>query len=426
MNTIDDLKAALLDDAATIGTTPEPGRTTGVRSRIKTIQRRRRTSAAVGAAALAAVVGLGVVPRMVDDPGTENRLEVAGHQVPETVLVSDFSYRFVSGTESEPGETELELPVEMGDRRRAVRLAVDELPAGGSVTLRDVDGSILTRVVESSRLDVPLPIGTGEGALSVEVTDSDADTVVGLALYERTDELPAGLASDGVVFREQVGDDRLVAGAFVDPATGKATFTVDGSLDDVWFATHCDSNGQRVFEVIRVDGEKAIWGRCDDLSPLEEDAYGALHQLDREGDGTHLIEIWTTDQQSSTKVVPFDGAVIGLGAYRSDAGEPVLDTAVDHLVEAAGRLWELDDASRRSAHIDSNVPVHVGFTVPKGSTGWLRITPEGGKPRVGMGIQGGGYSMQAILWPGQAYDLEIVDFRRRPLDGRVLIYRPGY
>ncbi|UMG94305.1 hypothetical protein [Nocardioides sp. TF02-7] len=298
MSTIDDLRAALAADAASVDTHTDPARGAAVHQRVRGIRRRRRAGA-VGAAALAAVVAFGVVPQLADGPGGERdeRPLVAGHRLPGDVEVLGFDYRFATSVQSRPGDERLALEVDAADRRRVAVLAADDLPAGGTASLLDVDGELITRVVGPSRVELPVPVWTEPGRLSVRVDGGSEDTVVGVALYERTDELPAGLASDGVVFRERVGDADLVGGAFVDPATGAATFTVDGPLSEITFAQHCDSNGHRVFTALELDGEVVSSGRCDDpAAGLAEDAFGGdlFGWPERVGDETHQVRIYTT------------------------------------------------------------------------------------------------------------------------------------
>lgn len=430
MNTIDDLKATLAADASSVDGVPHTARAAGVDGKIRAIRRQRRAGAVAGVAALAAIVGFGVLPALSDDPRApqDEELEVAGHVVPREIEILDFPFRFVASAESQRGDATLELELDDSDRRRAVAVAVDDLPAGATVTLAE-DGALLARVVGPSKLDDPLPVGRDEGTLTLTVSGGSEETRVGLATYERTGELAPGLTDPGgtVVFRDHVADRSLVGGAWVDPATGEASFTVRGRLDEIRVSDYCDSNGARVFYVVAIDDGVFQSGRCDDLGTFDEDpAGGGWASSGASTHGVHHVRMWTTDRQFSEKVVPFPGVLAGSAAYDARPGRPVLGEEIPELTEWDGRLFELEAVDGRTHHLEADGPRLVGFVLGSKDGTWLRIQPEKGPVREGTGLDGdnGGSSLDTLLWPGQAYDLSLVDLRGEPVDGALLIYRP--
>jgi|GEM_PF-5497195 len=427
MNTIDDLKSTLAEDATHVDAAPYAARAAGVEGKIRMIRRQRRAGVAAGVAALAAIVGFGVLPALSDDPRSpsDRQLQVAGHVVPEEIEILDFPFRFATSAESEPGDDELVLELDGSSGRRAVAVAVDDLPTGATATLR-ADGELVARVVGPSRLDDPLPIGTDVVTLALTVSGGSDDTRVGLATYERTDDLAPGLTDpeSTTVFRDRVADKQRVGGVFAQPGSGAATFTVTGELSGLDVARHCDGNGARAFYVMSIDDDVFQSGRCRDIDD-EDPAAGGYASSGETSSGRHEIRIWTTDRPYGEQVVTYPGVVLGAAAYRATDGTVVGGTDVARVIEWDGRLWELADAVGRSHRLEADGPRVIAL-VPGAEGAWLQISADGGPARTGAGIQGGagGYALMDLVWPGSSYDLALVDVDDRPADGAILVYRP--
>lgn len=426
MNTIDDLRAALAADAATVAHDEHPARAAGVQGRIRTRRRRRQAGLAAAAAAVAAVVGFGVLPALDDGPAPDDELEVAGHVVPREVRILDFPYRFETSAESEPGEGHVELDLPASGAARAVTVAVDDLPPGSTAALR-LDGVLLARVVGPSRLDDPFPIGD-DGTLTLTVTGGSGDTRVGLATYERTADLAPGLAdtSGTVVFRDRVAGKPRLGAVFARPGAAEASFTVTGRLTDIDVARHCDSNGAPgVYFVMSIDDGATESGRCRDVDD-EDPAGGGYVSSGGTESGRHEVRIWTTDRLYGEEVVAFPGTVLGAAAYGSSAGTVVRGAEVPEVIERDGRLWQLEDAVGRRHRLDDLDGPRVLGMVPGPDGAWLEIREDLGPVRTSDGLAGGAgaHAITDVVWPGRSYELSLVDVDGDPAAGAILVYRP--
>lgn len=432
MNTIDDLRAALERDAASVSPIPDGTRGASVERRIRVTRQRRRAGAAAGVAALAAVIGFGVVPALTGDAGSRpDRPEmIAGQPVPEQIRILDFPYRYTEGVESEPGDRSLTLELDEVNRRRAVSVAVDDLPAGAVARLRSENGVLLARVVGPSKLDAPVPIDAEADALTLSVSGGSDETRVGLATYERTDRLAAGLADpDGtVVFRDEVAGRAIAGGAWLDPASGEASFMVSGAVGEIEVTSYCDSNGSEgVYYVVSVDNGGFQYGRCEDLGPESEDAAQGSSLSSGSGrTGTHQVRMWTTDRPHSRTPVAFPDVVAGVAAYGAAPGREVLGGEVSTLIEWGGRLFELERVADRATRLDPDSPRVLGLVLGGSSATALRIAPDDGPARTSDSVRSthGGSAISTQVWPGQAYHVSLVDLQDRPVDGAILIYRP--
>lgn len=379
MNTLDDLRATLTihaptEDAALLD------RTASIRSRIRVVRRRRRVSAVVGAVAAVALIAAGIaLPRFVS-----NEPDMAA---PTTVTMAGFEYRLVRVVKTEPGQTRLNIDVPRKDADQAVMLLADGL-GDGSATLQPTyeragedpfDGAPGDRIVhDGANPAIPLPVYFDDGAATMRyvltVERGTAETRAGVAFYERTDRMPAGVvdSTGRFVYRKQVGSRRLLEASFGEPGQSQLTFTFTGRPDRTALEGACSLSpasyrgGQPPYVNISVDGDGSFTsGQCWDTRADLADG-GAF--LGGSGDGTHTVRVWASDEPGGSPG-EYDGLVLGGAAYDDSSAVMINGSRVDRVVEFAGRTWRLDeDATTRSVKgelsvsytVDSDQPVLLG------------------------------------------------------------------
>lgn len=420
MNTLDDLRAQLTDDAATVGDDGAPHRHDSVHARIRARRRRRRAAAATGAVAAVAAVALALP--LVTSGRTP---EPPAAAMPEDVVVDDFAYALQDVHRTEPGATSLEVPLgEDGAdvQDLAFALETEDLPAGARVTVSTGYDQVLGEVVGGGVALPPYPLDGFEEDLRVEVDGASADTVVELGIYERTDALPDGLSNGEAVFRDRVGNEELVGGAFLADGEAEGSFQFTGRLSDVQFAKYCDGP-RNVGVTVEVDGGLVSGGTCDGETDVDAYAGGLYGVDDGSGVGTHTVRFWTSDEAAGSRVVAQEGVELGVAVYRAGPQRRVGGTDVDEVTAADGRRWQLETVAGRSTRVvvgDREEPVLVGFVATeRDRPTFLSIDGE----RTSAGVEGGGWSLGEVVWPGRDVRLELVDLQGRPVDGEIVVYR---
>lgn len=420
MNTLDDLRAQLTDDAAAVGDDGALRRHDGVHARIRARRRTRRAAAATGAVAAVAAVAL-ALPLVT----TGRTPEPPAAAMPEDVVVDDFGYALRDVHRSEPGATSLEVPLGADGtdaQDLAFALETEDLPAGARVTVSTGYDQVLGEVVGGGVALPPYPLDGFEEDLRVEVDGAGSDTVVEVGIYERTDALPEGLSNGEAVFRDRVGGEELVGGAFLADGEAEGSFQFTGRLSDVQFARYCD--GPRdVGVTVEVDGGLVSGGTCDGETDVDAYAGGLYGVDDGSGVATHTVRFWTSDEAAGSRVVAREGVDLGVAVYSAGPQRRVGGIDVDEVTAADGREWQLDTLPGRSTRValgDRDVPVLVGFVATeRGRSTFLSIDGE----RTAAGVEGGGWSLGEVVWPGRDVRLELVDLRGRPVDGEIVVYR---
>lgn len=416
MNTLDDLRAQLDHDAAAVTDAGAADRHDQVHGRIRTLRRRRRAGAAGGVVAAVAAAGL-VVPLMTTGPTPEPPVAA----MPESVAIYDFDYELRDVHAAEAGERSLE--VDLGDDTEDLAVAVEteNLPDGTRIRLTTETGSVLAVGIAGGAPLAPYPLSGTEQGVAVEVDARTPDSVVELGVYERTDELPSGLSDGNAVFRDRVGADELVTGAFLEPGEAEGTFEFTGRLSDVEFAKYCDGP-KGVGITIEVDGGFVSGGDCRDESYVDAHS-GGLFGVEGERVRTHTVRFFTSDEAAGDEVVPVDGVELGVAVYREGEQRTVDGQELDEVLEAQGRDWRI--AAVRGPRTQVSVPadgdpVLVGFVAGPGE----RVVFLSTNGKRGVGLGSGGWTLDSMIWPDRDARLELVDATDRPVDGRIVLYRP--
>ncbi|MEQ6899797.1 hypothetical protein [Nocardioides sp. YIM 152588] len=426
MTDLDDLRAQLQRDAASVTGAPDPARLGQVQRRIRAIRRRRHGAMAVAVAAVVAAVAVGV-PVLVGR-GTGD----VADRVPEHVTVLGFDYTIAQAAGGVRGGAGVTVELPPGDLQRVALVSAAHLPDGSQVTLFDQYDRVVGRLVGGGAELPPVPIDAVPGTLRVAANDVTDDTVLRLTVYERTDVLPEGITNGTAVYRQQVGGATLVEGGFLPDGASSVSFQVEGPLESLAFSFDCARGADTgVVGSMAIDGDTVVSGRCGPRS-IAEDAGTSWtrpgNDADRLDARIHTVTIFTSDRVFSEESVPFDGVEMGVGIYRAGPAVLVSGAHVDQIIEANGRLWKLEEAPGRRVRLavtETDEPRLIGIVAgggdPLASVGLARNGRTGGTP----GIQSAtGWSLTRIVWPGQSPTLTLVDERGRPADGSVLVYRP--
>lgn len=417
---LDDLRARLAFDAETVAHTPDPDRAEGVHARVRMMRRRRRAAMTGGVVAAVAAVAFAVPVLTTGNPANP---PVAA--MPETVEIYGFTYDLDSVHRSEPGAESLDVDLEASEATRAVAIETDGLAEGTVVTLRaEQSAPVGVYVVGGADLP-PVPIHDAT-SLQVSIDEAAPGSRVELGVYERTDALPDGLDDGTVVFRDQVAEDRLAAGAFLEEGATSGSFTVDGPLRDLEFARFCDPGEERMSLTIAIDGDLLSSGRCRDEDSIDAHS-GGLTGFGGRDPGPHTIEFWTSEQDFSEDRVAFDGARVGVAVYRVGDVLDVDGQRVDRYLEADGRVWEVERVAGRSTDVDlaaEDQPRLLSFVAaPQGDV--VTSLHRNARPGVaGIGVSSGGWIIDSVVWPGQQVAASLHSQRGEPADGSIVIYRP--
>ena len=338
MNTVEDLRTTLAAHAGAAGD-PVAVRNGSIHARIRKARTRRRGVVAAVAAAAAAVVGAAVLVL----PGADR---VAPAVLPREVSVHGFDYRLVNDVPTRgdgEGGGETDFPV----GQHAVVLTGRGL-GGGTATV-SVDGVPLARI-QGDGTSRAIPV---EGRLGSTVSTWVSGTPAGkehsvtVGIYDRTDAVPPGISARGVVFREQVGDRRLLAGVISKPGKAEATFEFDGQVSDIAIPMFCYAK-PRGWLHVEIDGRYVGGSGCageKDYEYVREDAgSGGLSfpgGVDGIEAGHHVVRVFTNRDSKSRDAEVLPGGLFGAAVYRQgELVESVPGLGEETVFEAYGYTWE--------------------------------------------------------------------------------------
>ena len=426
MNSLDDLRSVLDGRAEALDDTDRYIRPVAVRARIRAARRRR--TAAVAAAAVLAVTGTAVgVDALRQPDALEPAGRVIGLDVPAEASISGFPYDLTRGVELAATEPRLTLD---RDDERAVSLVARDLGTG-SATLY-ADGEAIARVRGDEHLTAPVPTAATRMRVRFDGTPSDARA--GLALYDSTGELAAGVTdADGTaVFRDSVAGDRLIAGAFSEPGRSEATVHFTAAFSDVRFSDYCSTDEKGLWLNVEVDDQGPISGPCRDGAGRDAGAASSSFEGHRVED--RVVRAYLTRGPDGPEVTS-DSAVVGVAVYRVPAGaELVLGMRVAQQVEYAGHSWVLDHIADQpgSSHgvlrttVDTADGDRLLGVVGRGATVravWSGRLTDGSSSYLGAGV-GTASTLGGVLLAGDRYQVTLDSESGADFDGALLVYRP--
>jgi len=407
MNTLQDLRATLDQHASGVHDDPTTARVAAVRGRAR--RARQQRSAAVVGGAVVAVVATATVALIPGDrsPQPTDRT-VLGQEAPAELSSLGWSYEFAEAFEGEDGRgVRLRLPRQVGPRLVtwttasegqdvAYRLQGYEDGVSGAPDFEDF---------------VWVPPGYG-GRL-----DLDGPGEVAAVVYELTDETPAGMSEDGVLFREEVGSETLVDAAFGQVGVPQVLLETVLPEGDLRVAEFCADVPEDVWVNVSINGEGAVASSgCggDTFDP----AIGTASYLDAgtvgEPGETVEIRMWLSREFRGEPVTRVPGARLALGLYA--LGEPAAVMFGSHtpdLVEHEGHRWGFVEAVTSTAPGDllrfqnegTRPLLLVGSYSRIGrSTLGFRVG-DGGMDRTSGGLGGG--DIRGMLLPGEAAAMRV-------------------
>jgi len=345
---LDDLRASLTAhaDAFTESVTDAEaaGRSASLHTRIRRARNRRRGALAGGVAAVVLVAGGVYAAATLPDSHHSSQPIIAGHTLDKDVDVTGFSYRLAETAQSTPGQQRFTLRLPKVAQDRVIELVSTGL-GSGTATLRDGDTD-LARASGGSRVARPVPVGSDKHDVTVVLHDAGKDAQVGLAVYDRDQTLPPGIADGTAVFRQNVGASSLVGGAWAQPGQSSLSFTVTGPVKRWRLSDACSLPGSKpsmdVMLDEKVDGKPFAGTGCDTLAERDLDPGTGGSQPDHWplGPGTHTVTLRLVGHKGHP--VNVAGAVFGAAVYRLSAQKVVQGMPVDLQIEANGRDWLLD------------------------------------------------------------------------------------
>lgn len=331
MNTLRDLRASLDQHAGEIpADATVQARVSAVRARAVRVRRRQSGGVVAAAAVVAAVVAVTTwLPNGALQPAGQDRT-LLGREAPAEMSALGYTYAFAEGVESEDGASSLEL--ESSDEPRLLTWAAEDTT---SVTL--VSPGRETRVSQGVGFDDWLVVPPGS-----EGTYRLREAATALAVYELTDDRPAGTTVDGITFREEVAGARLLDAAVGDLGDGELSISFVAPRGKVRISSLCADGGRGVWVHIDYFGQPGFSSgpTCTDFVFDPGGGGGTTSRsVGRAGERVTL-RMYLTDGERGPRVDPAE-VRLGLGAY--EVPEPV-DTIVPgfqaaEVTEYDGHLW---------------------------------------------------------------------------------------
>lgn len=418
MNTLEDLRDTLHQHVDDLHDTERLVRAGAVRSRVRTVRRRR--AGAVVLAAVVALVAATAAVGLVRAPRSPEPIGLGDVDVPTQISVHGFGYRL---TETVRASADGAVDLDESTDPRAVTLVATGL-GSGQATL--VSGYWpIARVRGGEQIS---PVTTDVLTdLRVELEGTPDSARAELAVYEPDGELPPGVAHDGVVFRQQWGDQELVAAAFGESG-GEATAEAAGLTRDMEVSAFCRSETKDLW-LHTAGGQGGM--PCDDLDQGSDPGPANQGWLGSPDPGRGDYSVYVTQGEDGPRADGVD-VTFGFGIYRQAVPTTeVLGSDMMTVLEYAGRTWRLDEVLEREPGEDYQVDTSQGdvfIAVPYADVLSLSISwdgaPEGegwgGIPPVDEPEDGGIY--MGVLLAGE--DAVRVEATGPDAQTRVVVYRP--
>lgn len=405
MNTLQDLRASLDQHAGDItADATTQARVSAVRARAVRLRRRQSGGVAAAAAAVAAVVAVTAwLPNGTPQPAEQDRT-LLGREAPAEMSALGYTYAFEDGVESRDGASSIEL--ERSDEPRLLTWAAE----AGTVKL--VGPGREARVSDGVEFDDWLVVPPGsEGVYTVHEDET------ALAVYELTDDRPAGTTVDGITFRDDVAGALLLDAAVADPGEGELSISFVAPGGEVRISSVCADGGRGVWVHIDIDGQRGGFSSgpaCTDYTFDPGGGGGTTSAAVARPGERVTLRMYLTDGERGPRVDPAD-VRLGLGAYR--VPEPVARVVpgfgTSELTEHDGHLWKYQRSVRggRAGQLTVTNPgpapllVEGSFTAERGTTVVFEDGEQERTRYVGMD-QGGG--VRALLSsPGQEVTLRV-------------------
>ena len=464
MTSIDDLRASLTAHADTLDAEPGASRVdrqAALRARIRRARNQRRAAIAGGTAAV--VLAVGGVYAAISAPDTRHSStpEIAGHTLERALSIDGFEYDLDQTAQSSPGSHQLTLTLPASHRDRYVRLVGTGIGQGDATLLQGTDaprtangvttydsGSFLDRIATDSAVDAPVSVPADKTTLTVRLRDASSTAVVGLAVYDQSTVMPAGVSAGDMAFPQTVGDERLVAATIGKVGERSVSITFQGPVRHPDLESLCTSVTKHIFGHVTETGTKG-WsgGDCSEPDPVFDTNLGVFHGEGVPdagyGPGTHTLTLTamhhTSHIRTDSPLAEGEAADLRLALGLYDDPSPVRKVDGMEWSERmldGGRLWQLDEVRpyREGLRVDATEgTVMLGLShTGKTSDYCLSATGDNGDVLTfdcdSSNVGGASGSWGQTLMPGTTYSLRTSRWDDGHAAGtglgHVLVYRP--
>jgi hypothetical protein len=362
---IDELRDALHEHGEISYDEGLSARADAVRGRVRAVRRRR--AGVVAACAIGAVVAVPAINALETDMPEPAGRDLAGRTAPETFVSTGFTYEFDRGVEGSASEP-LRLDLPNSDEPRLVSWTVNAGNAEGRLVDRRYREEYESHPVAGGRgFETFEYVAPGDRAsYQLTSTGDGEDGEMAMAVYTLSDEAPEGVTAQGVTFRDDVDGAELLGAAIGEPGESSVSFDVVLPEGDLRLSDLCSAPEKYMLHV-RIEGQRG-WNGSSCAGEAERDA-GASSWFSvelagrKKSDGSRFrvgetLEVTASiHREGGGGPVEVPGAIVGLGAYAGDPGEPigVTGSTVDRRLERDGHTWSLADLDVSSPGSDSHV-----------------------------------------------------------------------
>jgi hypothetical protein len=426
----DELRNLLHDRGDEVRDVGAPARIGAVHDRVRTVRRRRAAVAGGGLAAAVAAVALAVLPNLSpSDPGPAHApYDLAGFAVPVTETAIGYTFEYARGVEKPAAAGPLRLTLPASDEPRLVKWASSASDADRPVRL-DVSTSERGRARASGGFDgyEYLEPGVRHRVVLRQVLPTEGE-LVALAVYELADQRPDGVAGQGISFRAEQLDDRLVSAVIGEPGQAEVTTGIVVPEGDVRVTEVCfGPDGGLPSDYMAwllIDG-KPLWGSsCSEREEFDVGTDGAVisddfRRMGIEPGDTVELAVRLVDKRADGDGPLATGADLVLAAAAYEEGGAVVEAAgwdFPQRYEHDGHVWAL-------ASVDESLLGSGSHTAEVGPgdrpvllvTGWTGVADRGrvlhlvdgeeaGFTGHSGGPVGGSWGPQTVLEPGRRHE----------------------
>jgi hypothetical protein len=407
-----------------------PARITAVHQRVRAVRRRRVAVTGAGAVAAVAAIALAVVPNLSQqDPGPAHAPhELAGFAVPDTETAIGYTFEYARGVEKPAAAGSLRLTLPASDEPRLVKWASsasdDDRPVRVAVSSTEHD---LERASGDFDGYEYLEPGVRHRVALEQVSPTEGE-LLALAVYELSDQRPDGVAGQGISFRAEQLDDRLVSAVIGEPGQAEVTTQIVVPDSDVRVTEVCfGPDGGLPSDYMAwllLDG-KPLWGSsCSEREEFDVGTDGsvvsdAFRRMGIEPGDTVELAVRLVDKYADGDGPLVSGADLVLAVAAYEQGGAVVGAAgwdFPQRYEHDGHVWSL-------ASVDESVPgsrVHTAEVGPRDHpvllvTGWTGVANRGrvlhsvdgeeaGITGHSTGAVGGSWRAQTVLEPGRRHE----------------------